>query len=174
MSKKLISFVEIFFINMSKQIFLFLLSYVMFVQVKAQSDTVTSGNTAFGIDGEATYTVGQLIYDTYNSSSSSVSFGVQQAFEISIALSTEEYIGINLSYTAYPNPTNDNLTLKIGNYAFEDLNYQLYDSLGRLLETQKVNDSETSISLNNLPQAVYFLNVIQTNKTVKVFKIIKK
>lgn len=159
---------------MNKQIFLFLLSYVMFVQVKAQSDTVTSGNTALGIDGEVTYTIGQLIYDTYYSASGSVSNGVQQAFEISIALGTEDYIGINLSYTAYPNPTSDNLTLKIGNYTYEDLNYQLYDSLGRILESQKVNGSETSISLNNLPQAVYFLNIIQTNKTVKVFKIIKK
>jgi hypothetical protein len=63
--------------------------------------------------------------------------------------------------------------LKIENYEAENLRYQLYDNSGILLQDIKVEGSETSIVMNNLVPAIYFLKVIQGNKEIKTFKIIK-
>ena len=44
---------------------------------------------------------------------------------------------------------------------------------GKLIESKKVENNETSIVMSNLVPATYFLKVIQDNKEIKTFKIIK-
>ena len=44
----------------------------------------------------------------------------------------------------------------------------------KLIENIKIAGNETSVDLSNLDPAAYFLKVIQSNKEVKIFKIIKK
>jgi len=63
--------------------------------------------------------------------------------------------------------------LKIENYDNTNLSYQLFDISGKLLETKKLESNETSIVMNNLVKTTYFLRVIENNKEVKTFKIIK-
>ena len=49
----------------------------------AQSKAVTSGNTATGTAGSATYTVGQVAYKSFSGTNGSATQGVQHPFEIS-------------------------------------------------------------------------------------------
>lgn len=49
----------------------------------AQSNAVTSGNTATGTAGSATYTVGQVAYKSFSGTNGSATQGVQHPFEIS-------------------------------------------------------------------------------------------
>ena len=44
---------------------------------------------------------------------------------------------------------------------------------GKLLQNEKITGNETSIVMNNLVPATYFVKVIQSKKEVKTFKIIK-
>ena len=53
------------------------------------------------------------------------------------------------------------------------LSYQLYDMQGKLLQSEKITGNQTSIIMSNLVPANYFVKVIQGNKEVKTFKIIK-
>ena len=64
--------------------------------------------------------------------------GVQQPFEISIVTGIEEAKGINLSVSAYPNPTTDYLTLSIDEFEISNLSYQLYDMNGKLYKMKKL------------------------------------
>ena len=140
---------------------------------QAQTAVPTTGGNASGGGGSASYSVGQVVYTTTANTYGSVAQGVQQPYEISVVTGLEEANGISLSVSAYPNPTTDFLNLKIENYDNTNLLYQLFNISGKLLETKKIENNETSIVMNDLAKATYFLKVIENNKEVKTFKIIK-
>jgi hypothetical protein len=141
--------------------------------LQAQVSINATGGNAAGSGGSVNYSVGQVFYTTNTGTSGSVAQGVQQPYEISVVTGIEEAKGINLSVTAYPNPTTDYLTLRIDEFDISNLSYQLYDMQGKLLQNEKIMDNQTSIVMSNLVPATYFIKVIQGNKEVKTFKIIK-
>ncbi len=141
--------------------------------VSAQESVNATGGNASGSGGSASYSIGQVVYTTNTGTSGSVAQGVQQPYEISVVTGLEEAKGINLSVSAYPNPTTDFLELKVESEKLKDLSYQLYDMNGKLLQSEKITGNQTSIVMSNLVPATYFVKVIQGNKEVKTFKIIK-
>jgi len=132
-----------------------------------------SGGNASGSGGSASYSVGQVVYTTNTGTNGSVAQGVQQAYEISIITSLEEATGINLTVSAFPNPTSDYLTLKTDNLDYQNLYFRLYDLNGKIIQENEVTLSETKISMKGLPSATYFLEVTNHKKVVKTYKIIK-
>lgn len=139
----------------------------------AQESINATGGDASGSGGLASYSVGQVVYTTNTGTTGSVAQGVQQAFEISVVTGIEEAKGINLSVTAYPNPTTDYLTLSIGEFEISNLSFQLYDMSGKLLQNEKITGTQTNIVMSNLLPATYFVKVIAGNQLIKEFKIIK-
>ena len=142
--------------------------------LQAQESVNATGGDALGSGGSASYSVGQVVYTTNTGTNGSVAQGVQQAFEISVVTGLEEAKGINLSVSAYPNPTTDYLTLEVKDVELLNLHFQMYDMNGKLLQNEKITGNQTSIAMGNLVPANYFVKVIQGNKEVKTFKIIKK
>ena len=140
--------------------------------LKAQEAIPASGGNASGGGGTANYTVGQVAYTTNTGSNGSVSQGVQQPFEISV-VSGVETTTIELACSAYPNPTTDKLILRVENNEKLNLTYQLLDISGRLLESKKVEGSETCIAMGSLTPSIYFLKVFDGINEAKTFKIIK-
>jgi hypothetical protein len=63
--------------------------------------------------------------------------------------------------------------LKVENYDTESLSYKLFDANGKLLESKKVTGIEAVISMANLLPNLYFLKVIENQKEIITFKIIK-
>ena len=144
--------------------------------LQAQTSVNATGGNASGSGGSASYSLGQVVYTTNIGANGSVAQGVQQPFEISVVTAIEEAKGINLSVTAYPNPTTDFLQLKVDastTLSIQSMSYQLYDMNGKLLQSEKITGNQTSIVMSNLVPANYFVKVIQGNKKVKTFKIIK-
>ena len=141
--------------------------------VQAQTSVNATGGDASGGGGSVSYSVGQVVYTTHTGTSGSVAEGVQQPYEISVVTGLEEAQSINLSVTAYPNPTTDYLTLRIDEFEISNLSFQLYDMNGKLLQNEKISGNQTSIVMSNLLPATYFVKVIRGNKEVKTFKIIK-
>ena len=151
---------------------LFCLLILGITELNAQAVITTTGNTATGSDGSATYTVGQVVYTTNIGTNGSVLQGIQQPYEISVVSGIENK-EISLGFTAYPNPTTDFLNLKVENYEKAHLSYTLFDISGKLLETKRIVDNETNISMANLAPATYFIKITDSKKIVKTFKIIK-
>ena len=144
-----------------------------FIQnIQAQKDVVVSGGNATGSGGTVSYSVGQVAYTNATGSGGTVTQGVQQPFEI-VTLGTDNFPEITLSMTVYPNPTTSIVNLKVDNFNFENLQINLSDITGKLLQSQKISNQETQIQMESLPQAIYLLNVQDNNKTIKTFKIIK-
>jgi hypothetical protein len=136
-----------------------------------QTSVNTSGGEVKNTSGSVSYSIGQVAYTSVSNSNGSVSQGVQQAYQIS-TLNTDEKI-FNFSLSAYPNPTQDNLNLRVGNYRQEQLVYRLLDLGGKLLSEAKIQTQETVIEMQQLPNATYFVEVHHENKKVQSFKIIK-
>lgn len=148
--------------------FLGLLSFTML----GQESVNASGQNATGSGGSVSYSVGQIVYTTNSGTNGSVAQGVQQPYEISVVLGIE-HLEINLAMTVSPNPTTNFVTLKVANYEFESLTYQLYDLNGKQFFSGQTNTEETQIPIGNLPSAIYFLKVTNKNKVIKTFKILK-
>jgi hypothetical protein len=147
---------------------------VVFTQ--AQTTTTASGNEASGSGGTASYSVGQVAYQTHSGTNGSVAEGVQQAYEISVITGIDETAISLLNISAYPNPTTEFLKLKVdasSTLSIQELQYQLYDMQGKLLQSEKLTGNETQINMNNCVSATYFVRVISDNKSIKEFKIIK-
>ena len=151
--------------------FLFLLFSATIVY--SQQSLTTAGGEATGI-GTASYSIGQVAYSNNTGSNGSVSQGVQQAYTI---VDIVDLVGglatINLELAAYPNPTNNALTLNIGNYNNQNLTYRLCDMQGKLLDSKKVNNRSTEIGMQDLPASTYLLNIVDQESLIKTFRIIK-
>ena len=141
--------------------------------LQAQETIPATGGNALGSGGTASYTVGQMVYQTNTGTNGSVAEGVQQPYEISIVTAIEDANGINLSISAYPNPTFDYLTLEVKDFDFSNLTFQLYDIQGKLVQNEKITDRQTRVLMDNLLPATYFVKILEGNKEVKTFKIIK-
>jgi hypothetical protein len=138
----------------------------------AQQATSTADGEGTGTGGNVSYTVGQVAYTTDKGNEGIVSQGVQQPYEISVISSIEEqFVALDLS--VYPNPTSNYLKLIVENYTFGNLTCQLYDADGKLLVNKKLEGQETTIQMDELASAVYFLKVTDNDMEIKTFKIIK-
>jgi len=142
---------------------------------EAQQTFDAAGGEATGSGGLASYSIGQTFYHNITGSDLySAAEGVQQPFEISVITSTNDANDISLVYQVYPNPTRDVLNLKVENYYADELIYQLLNMSGEVLESNSFSGNATSISMSGYVNAVYFLRLIDREKTIKVFKIIKQ
>jgi len=145
------------------------------VGLHAQETVSATGGDATGTGGTSSYSVGQVVYTTATGTNGSIAQGVQQPYEISIITGVKETT-INLEMNVYPNPTTNYLTLKVDastSLSNQQLSYQLIDLQGKIIENKKVTASSTTIKMEALPKAIYFLNVTKDNQVVKTFKIIK-
>jgi hypothetical protein len=139
---------------------------------QAQESANASGGDATGSGGTAAYSIGQVVYATNTGNSGSVAQGVQQAYEIYVLGVQEIEMGISL--TAFPNPTNDHLTLQISDFKNEKLSYECADAQGKLVGQGQLIAAQTVINMKGLPSAIYFVHVVnEENKQVQSFKIIK-
>jgi len=155
-----------------------LLLAIGLAELKAQEVLPSAGGDASGAGGSVCYTVGQVVYTTSTGTIGSVSAGVQQPYEISVVTGLKHDIGIKLECNAYPNPTTDFLILHIEGDAQSQYSAFLYNTIGVLLKSIKIEDKETSIDMSNLVIATYYLKIVNTTnpsstKEIKTFKIIK-
>lgn len=140
----------------------------------AQEAVVASGGDAAGTGGSVSYSVGQVVYTTNTGAGGSVMAGVQQPYEISVPTALENTEDIILEFSAYPNPTTDILKLRSGVRDFESISYRLFDMNGKLIKASRITGTETSVNMQSLAPSVYFIKVIQNDKEIKTFKIIKR
>lgn len=152
----------------------FLLLGFGFTGLQAQENVISAGGNSSGNGGSVSYTVGQVMYKTYSSTAGSAAEGVQQPYEISVITAIDETQGINLSVSAFPNPTSNNMTLEIKDFELSALSFLLYDMHGKLFQEEKIIGNQTSILMSNLAPGTYLMKVLQSEKEVKTFKIIKK
>lgn len=138
--------------------------------LNAQTAVAATGGDASGSGGSASYTIGQVVYTTATGTNGSVAHGVQQPYDISTTVGIELK---TISLKVYPNPTSEYLNLIVEDFTNQQYSYQLFDVSGKLIQSDKVSSSTTSINTQALTPGVYLLSVLENNSIIKTFRIIK-
>lgn len=149
--------------------------------VAAQQGVVSAGGEATAATGNVNFSVGQVFFAIQTGPEGTAVQGLQQPYEISVITGIDKTEGIQLLFTAYPNPVTDMLTLKMDGIAHERIPFlviHLFDISGKWMMSQQAESVETGISMTQMAPGIYFLHVIDTgringNAGIKTFKIIK-
>ncbi len=139
--------------------------------IYSQETIPISGGDASGNGGSSSYTIGQLLYTTH-SGGGTLTQGIQQSIEL-YTLTNPNLTTVNLTAGIYPNPASDYVVLAISDASLIDLNYVLYDILGRTVAQGQTKQDKTQINMQGLEMGTYVLKINQARRTLKSFKIIK-
>ena len=157
----------------ARSVFLVILIFTM-VSSYSQEAITPAGGDGTGSGGSTAYTVGQILYSSSSGASGEVMQGVQQPYEIWVVDGLDQFKELDLVLSTYPNPVTDLLILKVESLKWNDLNFQMYNSDGRVVLSDMLLNTETNIDMSHLAPGVYFLQVTREKEAVKTFKIIKK
>lgn len=141
--------------------------------LNAQTSVIATGGNASGSGGSMSYSVGQLVSATNSGTAGTTTTGVQQPYEISTLTGLDDAKGVSLVFDIYPNPTTDFIVLKLHDFDKSNLVYHLYDINAKLLISKKIKEDQTRINMTNYIPAIYIIKVIQENREIKTFRIIK-
>jgi hypothetical protein len=148
-------FMKNYFLNKSILFLPFLLVYSI---ASAQSGFVNAGGDMSNIFGSVNYSIGQLFTTEIINDSGALCEGVQQVNKNRVA-AIKEIESPDFSF--FPNPTNGKITLKNSSSLTENNYYiSVTDILGKKLHSQKMNQNETTINLNELgANGIYLISV---------------
>ena len=158
---------------MTKQILTALMLFAVALTY-AQESIASGGGEAAGSGGSSSYTIGQLMYGSDSGGNYSASQGVQHAYEVFEISDKDELANAALGLTVYPNPTEDQLNLTMGNIDEGTMSYQLFSPSGQLLANGNLKENTTSIAMKKFAAGTYFIKVFRNDKSIRTFKIIKK
>ncbi len=141
--------------------------------VAQNSVNAAGGDIVSGANGSISYSVGQTVYKANSGTTGSELQGVQQPFEISEVLSSENFPQLVQDLVVFPNPTTNELFISLKNLDNAPIDYQIIDINGKVLVSEKNIANLTTIPVANLAASIYFLKIITLNQEVKTFKIVK-
>lgn len=148
-----------------------LLGLVTF-DTNAQESLNSYGGNISGSDGSISQSIGQIFYKPIEGSNGAIYQGIQ--YDIQLENLNTNSNQFELSVMAFPNPSTTELNLKVSNTSSTELSYEIYDLLGHLVRSSSISKERTTINVENLPKALYLLNVLSFDKKIiKSFKIIK-
>lgn len=107
------------------------------------------------------WTFGQAFVDTAVGNNLSVRQGFQQPETTAACHSVSTLDAEHWTILLFPNPTNDVFYIQMPSDYDGQFMAQLFDGYGQLVLEKKMNNGDSSISLGHLPQAFYFLQILE-------------
>lgn len=81
-------------------------------------------------------------------------------------------ISRNENVLVYPNPANSKVEIEFPDSNFQNAEYKIVNLLGELLQTGYLKEMKNTISINTLPQGIYYLQ-LNSNNYSSIKKIVK-
>jgi hypothetical protein len=131
--------------------------------IGSAGNTVTNGNT------QLTWTIGETIVNSASNTNNVLTQGFNQGLLLITAIDDLK----NTSITIQPNPTSDFAIINLDDQNLSSAQYVLTDINGKVIQQNKIENQQTSISFQDLANATYFVQVITNNQKAKTFKVIK-
>ena len=131
----------------------------------------TQGEEYTGSDLSLTFTIGEVVIDTYDGTNFTLTQGFHQPLlDFTTGITFTELSGISV----YPNPTADFISLNLQQLE-DDLVYELYDTKGRLFAKQDIENVNTIVDFKEFASGAYILLIRdkQANK-FNTYQIIKE
>lgn len=158
---------------MKKKISLISVLLLCALHVQGQQQVVSSaGNFYSNTSGSVSWTLGELAVETLSTANNILTQGFQQS-RLTITGIGDLPI-LDYEIVVFPNPVSDHLIIRTDKEQHENLYYQLYDLSGKIILQNKILESETTVTVNHLKSAVYLLRIMEGNRQVRAFKVVKK
>jgi hypothetical protein len=139
----------------------------------AQTNTLqvvgSAGNSTTSGNAQLNWTIGEPIVNTATSTNNVLTQGFNQGLLLITAIDDLK----NTSITIQPNPTSDFAIIKLDDPNLSNAQYTLTDINGKVIQQNKIENKQTSVSFQDLANATYFIQVLTNNQKSKTFKIIK-
>ena len=121
--------------------------------------------------GSLSFTLGEVVISTENSASADLTQGFHQS-NLTVTGLTDFFTTIEIS--VYPNPTQE--YVNISTSEFENLEFQLSDISGKLLQIGSTLTKQTSLDLSAYERGTYVLSIQskESASTIKSYQIIKQ
>jgi hypothetical protein len=150
---------------------LLIISWLCSIVLQAQQHVVaTSGNTVQNTSGSISWTLGEPVITTFSTGSKVLSQGFQQggiSVSSHVVDKTSEF-KINIA----PNPTSNWILLSVEQP--KDLQYQLYNFNGKLLQSKSIVGLTTRIDFAGLASGSYIIKVMKGKIEMKSLMIVKQ
>lgn len=148
------------------------IKFVMFLftmytlNVFSQNQNVISngGNYQESTGGSLTWTIGEVVINTLESTDVHVTQGFNQDW---LNFLNIEVFSEKINVTVYPNPTTEFINIE----SDKKSDLAIYDASGKLVGQYKVNKTD-QIDLSELSGGIYYLNFSRKNAKIKTIKII--
>ncbi|MCG3166823.1 MAG: hypothetical protein POELPBGB_02606 [Bacteroidia bacterium] len=161
-----------------KKVIFTLFSFAAAAVANAQSispQVIASAGTHYtGSNAQLSWTIGEPVITTVSNGSNIITQGFHQTLLNVTSVEEESIAGVNV--TVFPNPTSDLLNINLTNN-LKDLQMELFDMTGKLLQARKIGAAEGNIqiSMTEYARANYLLRVYaadgSVNYTYKVQKM---
>jgi hypothetical protein len=142
---------------------------ICFAQTNTLQVVGSAGNTATSGNTQLTWTIGEPIVNTATSTNNVLTQGFNQGLLLITAIDDLK----NTTVSIQPNPTSDFAIINLDDKYFSNAQYTLTDINGKVIQQNKIENMQTSVSFQDLANATYFIQVTTNNQKTKTFKVIK-
>ena len=147
-----------------------LFAFIILFTINLFSQDVISSQGDSYTDSSATidFTIGEVVTFTGSTIENNITQGFHQTNWnfVSVQDHVQDYQAI-----IYPNPTEDFLNIQTSLY--QDVNYLLYDEMGKLILQGNLSSEKTSLDVSKIATGRYSLTLINSKEALKTFNIIK-
>ncbi|MBP6183141.1 T9SS type A sorting domain-containing protein [Flavobacterium sp.] len=140
-----------------------------FAQINTVQVVGSAGNTARSGNTLLTWTIGEPIVNTATTTNNVLTQGFNQGLLLITAIDELK----NTTISIQPNPTSDFVIIKLDDQNLINAQYTLTDINGKVIQQNKIENKQTSVSFQDLANTTYFIQVSTNNQKAKTFKIIK-
>jgi hypothetical protein len=157
---------------MKKPFLILIFSFFFCTESLFSQEVISSaGGHSAGATKQVSWTIGEPIIETGMNGKYILTQGMHQGNLIVTA--TKELEGLSFQVTAYPNPVSKYLNLEIGAPQIKGFSYSLFNSEGKLLRQEDINERLTTIPMDVYTHSSYLLRVMSEGKEIKVFRVVK-
>jgi hypothetical protein len=143
------------------------------LHVQGQQQVVSSaGNFYSNTSGSISWTLGEIAIETLTTANNILTQGFQQS-RLTVT-GIDDLPVLDFEIVVFPNPASDHLIIRTDKEQHKNLHYQLYDLSGKIILQNKILETETKIPVNHLKPAVYLLRIIEGNRQMRAFKVVKQ
>jgi hypothetical protein len=141
--------------------------------LKAQESINAGGGDIVEANLAIAYSLGQVFFEPVVYTNVSVTPGIQQSYEIASAVGLPP-VAAELKLQVYPNPAKDYLELSFPAYNTAKYTMTLIDQSGKNLYIEEIKKEISRMEVSALASGVYFLQIKDNERIIKVFKTVKK
>lgn len=137
----------------------------------SQEAVVSSGSYSKNGSVSISWSLGELAIHTLKTNENIITQGFQQT-KLTVT-SIDEIPGIRMIVSAFPNPVQENVNLKVDG-EIVNLKYVVYDLNGRMLRQGAFDSNPMVVPFYEFKSGLYFIRIVKGGAEIQTFKIIKQ